>query len=104
MIRRPPRSTLTDTLFPYTTLFRSLKELPAALQSRGIGFGSARHGNLHEFLWLKEFYFSGIWVAGCSCALPLFVGHLGRAEFEASTKSRVLSPNNCVSLDTPRDR
>src|SRR3546814_16554898 len=25
MIRRPPRSTLTDTLFPYTTLFRSGK-------------------------------------------------------------------------------
>src|SRR3546814_13648156 len=30
MIRRPPRSTRTDTLFPYTTLFRSdpLPELP----------------------------------------------------------------------------
>src|SRR3546814_8926105 len=27
MIRRPPRSTRTDTLFPYTTLFRSVKEL-----------------------------------------------------------------------------
>src|SRR3546814_15080843 len=27
MIRRPPRSTRTDTLFPYTTLFRSLPEL-----------------------------------------------------------------------------
>src|SRR3546814_2441991 len=26
MIRRPPRSTRTDTLFPYTTLFRSLLE------------------------------------------------------------------------------
>src|SRR3546814_3558526 len=26
MIRRPPRSTLTDTLFPYTTLFRSMYE------------------------------------------------------------------------------
>src|SRR3546814_19618645 len=26
MIRRPPRSTRTDTLFPYTTLFRSLDE------------------------------------------------------------------------------
>src|SRR3546814_10922957 len=25
MIRRPPRSTRTDTLFPYTTLFRSPK-------------------------------------------------------------------------------
>src|SRR3546814_11079004 len=29
MIRRPPRSTRTDTLFPYTTLFRSgLKAIP----------------------------------------------------------------------------
>src|SRR3546814_10131975 len=28
MIRRPPRTTRTDTLFPYTTLFRSV---PAAL-------------------------------------------------------------------------
>src|SRR3546814_18452448 len=26
MIRRPPRSTRTDTLFPYTTLFRSARE------------------------------------------------------------------------------
>src|SRR3546814_9745246 len=25
MIRRPPRSTRTDTLFPYTTLFRSVR-------------------------------------------------------------------------------
>src|SRR3546814_12658717 len=27
MIRRPPRSTRTDTLFPYTTLFRSLRAI-----------------------------------------------------------------------------
>src|SRR3546814_11911456 len=27
MIRRPPRSTRTDTLFPYTTLFRSLESV-----------------------------------------------------------------------------
>src|SRR3546814_14297991 len=26
MIRRPPRSTRTDTLFPYTTLFRSVRD------------------------------------------------------------------------------
>src|SRR3546814_3174902 len=32
MIRRPPRSTRTDTLFPYTTLFRS---------GRAAGFGGA---------------------------------------------------------------
>src|SRR3546814_14007599 len=29
MIRRPPRSTRTDTLFPYTTLFRSAALYPA---------------------------------------------------------------------------
>src|SRR3546814_2029996 len=28
MIRRPPRSTRTDTLFPYTTLFRSTQPNP----------------------------------------------------------------------------
>src|SRR3546814_1331957 len=28
MIRRPPRSTRTDTLFPYTTLFRSIEGRP----------------------------------------------------------------------------
>src|SRR3546814_15543614 len=32
MIRRPPRATRTDTLFPYTTLFRSLQN-PSALGS-----------------------------------------------------------------------
>src|SRR3546814_5168489 len=31
MIRRPPRSTRTDTLFPYTTLFRSKVELLCVL-------------------------------------------------------------------------
>src|SRR3546814_13198619 len=30
MIRRPPRSTRTDTLFPYTTLFRSLTNVALA--------------------------------------------------------------------------
>src|SRR3546814_5034785 len=33
MIRRPPRSTRTDTLFPHTTLFRSPKQAVAAFQS-----------------------------------------------------------------------
>src|SRR3546814_6851210 len=39
MIRRPPRSTRTDTLFPYTTLFRSprrIDHMPIAIQ---IDFG-----------------------------------------------------------------
>src|SRR3546814_4158670 len=43
MIRRPPRSTRTDTLFPYTTLFRSfaqpevLQVHPLLLSLRGSG-------------------------------------------------------------------
>src|SRR3546814_21171388 len=32
MIRRPPRSTRTDTLFPYTTLFRSKNQHATALK------------------------------------------------------------------------
>src|SRR3546814_10285193 len=35
MIRRPPRSTRTDTLFPYTTLFRSGGPADAAGMVRG---------------------------------------------------------------------
>src|SRR3546814_5611861 len=35
MLRRPPRSTRTDTLFPYTTLFRSCEHLePAGMKVR----------------------------------------------------------------------
>src|SRR3546814_15395089 len=35
MLRRPPRSTLTDTLFPYTTLFRSCLPLLGCSRRRG---------------------------------------------------------------------
>src|SRR3546814_6024349 len=35
MIRRPPRSTRTDTLFPYTTLFRSRSPAPPTSWPRG---------------------------------------------------------------------
>src|SRR3546814_18027542 len=34
MIRRPPRSTRTDTLFPYTTLFRSTDRIRAVFRGR----------------------------------------------------------------------
>src|SRR3546814_10052216 len=42
MIRRPPRSTRTDTLFPYTTLFRSaLPEGAAVLLQKPMGLDLA---------------------------------------------------------------
>src|SRR3546814_3130279 len=47
MIRRPPRSTRTDTLFPYTTLFRSILEH----QLTSVG---AAHAELVELLRGRE--------------------------------------------------
>src|SRR3546814_2704447 len=37
MIRRPPRSTRTDTLFPYTTLFRSYLSADCPRLHHGVG-------------------------------------------------------------------
>src|SRR3546814_11218712 len=42
MIRRPPRSTRTDTLFPYTTLFRSAGQARVAFEDRQVRLGQ-RH-------------------------------------------------------------
>src|SRR3546814_12362463 len=40
MIRRPPRSTRTDTLFPYTTLFRSRRKVLRGIVN-GVAVGVA---------------------------------------------------------------
>src|SRR3546814_6462325 len=48
MIRRPPRSTRTDTLFPYTTLFRSTVIAAQVSSQHKVPFG------------LKEAQFGGI--------------------------------------------
>src|SRR3546814_7802187 len=71
MIRRPPRSTRTDTLFPYTTLFRShwIIEHDASLTTTQSDFGQKgtdRYGALFTFaqdvtraatLWQFQFQF-----------------------------------------------
>src|SRR3546814_6740684 len=49
MIRRPPRSTRTDTLFPYTTLFRSPLHGQARIGSRNWN-GPQRRSELVEEL------------------------------------------------------
>src|SRR3546814_14784983 len=46
MIRRPPRSTRTDTLLPYTTLFRS----GVAHRGGHLAVGAPRAGNRHRAL------------------------------------------------------
>src|SRR3546814_9941272 len=53
MIRRPPRSTRTDTLFPYTTLFRSALWLYAAKDGVGSARALARLCEQHDaYRWL----------------------------------------------------
>src|SRR3546814_17968966 len=49
MIRRPPRSTRTDTLFPYTTLFRSKSPLVSADRD---GDGNPESG----YVFFDDFY------------------------------------------------
>src|SRR3546814_7152031 len=47
MIRRPPRSTRTDTLFPYTTLFRSQEELRLVDQNQAVAANGAEDVDDH---------------------------------------------------------
>src|SRR3546814_5991352 len=44
MLRRPPRSTRTDTLFPYTTLFRSLVDRLREQRGLQVAAGRVRGG------------------------------------------------------------
>src|SRR3546814_1107133 len=49
MIRRPPRSTRTDTLFPYTTLFRSYSYAKKHRNNPKFSFGTGKVGDLTGF-------------------------------------------------------
>src|SRR3546814_2391478 len=54
MIRRPPRSTRTDTLFPYTTLFRSVDHIGAGIahcRPRADGGVGSRPGLIEQLLF-----------------------------------------------------
>src|SRR3546814_20051637 len=56
MIRRPPRSTRTDTLFPYTTLFRSQRGIEAgAYDTMQLQDGEVqiRHNLHHVDRWVN---------------------------------------------------
>src|SRR3546814_15439933 len=63
MIRRPPRSTRTDTLFPYTTLFRSIRSTKRRAADGRLGdqdmqrfsaFSLFRHGLGHHQGWKPQ--------------------------------------------------
>src|SRR3546814_12920061 len=62
MIRRPPRSTRTDTLFPYTTLFRSIHRIVLNLEQDRRDPDAANHVHVSptripagEWEWRKNY-------------------------------------------------
>src|SRR3546814_19085506 len=68
MIRRPPRSTRTDTLFPYTTLFRSAE----GYDETGLAsyYGNKFHGRRTSNLEVYDMY--AFTAAHKSLPLPSF--------------------------------
>src|SRR3546814_10838781 len=56
MIRRPPRSTRTDTLFPYTTLFRSNRGLADHLREQSKGIDNLDVASFHQLCrrWIDK--------------------------------------------------
>src|SRR3546814_662913 len=61
MIRRPPRSTRTDTLFPYTTLFRSVRAHDLAIEQPGGSSPLIDIGQLDvSASWMSLFWFAPV--------------------------------------------
>src|SRR3546814_17399989 len=105
MIRRLPRSTRTDTLFPYTTLFRSKETQAAAYDvkvaraSRLPTVSATADGGYIDYLGSLDVRGSGIPLsqsgttatAGVTATIPLFQGGLPAAREigRASCRERV---------------
>src|SRR3546814_14274835 len=78
MIRRPPRSTRTDTLFPYTTLFRSMRIVPgiSAMNPMDLYHMPYTHSLLGAALWAAIF---GLLVGFGTGRREAAIGEIGRA-------------------------
>src|SRR3546814_5147782 len=69
MIRRPPRSTRTDTLFPYTTLFRSVLKRRVGQDHCGNWLLCARADRIRLKLQIRVL--SSVEICGCIAPQPL---------------------------------
>src|SRR3546814_9939748 len=81
MIRRPPRSTRTDTLFPYTTLFRSVLGLHSVFEHREAQSPTSLEAFLHEY---RIAFPVGVDAPGEPGGLPITMARYGRSEEHTS--------------------
>src|SRR3546814_2239422 len=89
MLRRPPRSTRTDTLVPYTTLFRSnLGQHPAHI----LGVEEEDQSPMRSDPWATEHAFAH--------RLELCLGGVDVGDFVA----HMMLPPRRILLQKPRDR
>src|SRR3546814_1243232 len=77
MIRRPPRSTRTDTLFPYTTLFRSRVAVEVGAGGERQPCRGRPRPLLHELRLGRG--------RPCACARRFGIGHRGGRRSEEHT-------------------
>src|SRR3546814_15713192 len=88
MIRRPPRSTRTDTLFPYTTLFRSI--------SRGAPSGTTARLDSNRAVSTTE---STLTIASHGANTPKSAGANTRATLNVPTSGNACAPSVPPSTD-----
>src|SRR3546814_2779908 len=98
MLRRPTRSTRTDPLFPYTTLFRSSdRVLPERLDASYVGEDGERHrpimlhraifGSYERFIGILIEHYAGklpLWLAPVQAVVATIVSDADRSEEHTS--------------------
>src|SRR3546814_3757191 len=102
MIRRPPRSTRTDTLFPYTTLFRSdglggidLGELAGDLVEARVGLADAGTARLDDVVEQGE---------GLVVAVESLAGRSEEHTSELQSLMRISYAVFCLKKKKPRNK
>src|SRR3546814_20589629 len=100
MIRRPPRSTRTDTLFPYTTLFRSQADFRPSVEADAIAavFESAEHfaeGGLQPTAVIVVRHLAALTIA--------IAGHIGRVRQNEVHRFVVKSIHDPDAIDVQDD-
>src|SRR3546814_6318857 len=95
MIRRPPRSTRTDTRFPYTTLFRSLQVL---MIEEGALYTSSDFKALDEFNAYSQLYQEAAGRATSDGAIPVLQGRAVGGSTVVNWTTSIRTPHETLAF------